>query len=56
MQALRPKGGEVVLSSTVASVISSPPAPDYADIFDTYFRWAACLETPSIAPISDQLR
>jgi hypothetical protein len=28
----------------------------YADILAAYLRWAACLETPSIAPISDQDR
>jgi hypothetical protein len=28
----------------------------YALTFDPYFRCAACFETPSIVPISDQLR
>ena len=28
----------------------------YAVTFDPYFRCAACFDTPSIVPISDQLR
>ena len=28
----------------------------YGDVLDAYFRWAACFDTPSMAPISDQLR
>ena len=45
--------------STVCSVHREPPSSQlvvYALIFDPYFRCAACLETPSIVPISDQLR
>jgi hypothetical protein len=33
-----------------------PRQAPYAPTFDPYFRCAACFETPSIVPISDQLR
>ena len=44
------------LESCVVPAAGQRHRDSYADVFDEYFRWAACFDTPSIAPISDQLR